>query len=412
MEDEVVSRTERVKAKPKFERTYKILEYLKKNTDSEHPITRAMMSKDEAMKEYVRDKGTFNRTIKEMARTLNADEDAGYKPESEWKIIFDDFKKRYGDEFDEEELEVDDLDIDFDEDKNMRMEGLYYQRTFSYEEINDLIDGIWANRTLDSKSAEKLVQKVEEHLTTKFYKKGPKQICKIQEPQLVDRSLLKENLWTIQKAIDNNVQISFQFNGYSLRKNLIPVRAERDRVSPYYIVADGGRYYLLACRENPQGESIEKNMSVWRIDLMTDVEIPADKKKTQIQGMKRIPKRDVKNLPAEWSEDFQLSHMNMSYDKPIDIKLRISEPDWSYNPKKDVRAGYTFLHDYFGDTFRHIKKEQTAPFGDIVSVKCSPYAMANWALQFSDRVEVLDPEWVRDEVTKKIRRLNEKYGVQ
>lgn len=409
----MIKMEEKRKAKPKFERTYKLLEYLKKNTDSEHPTTRAGIFKDDTMKEYVHDKGTFNRTIKEMARTLNADEDAGYKPESEWKIVFDDFKKRYGDEIDETELDTEDLDVDFDEDKNMRMEGLYYQRTFSYDEINDLIDGIWANRTLDSKSAEKLSQKVEEHLTTKFYKRGPKQICKIQEPQLVDKALLKENLWLIQKAIDNNVQISFQFNGYTLQKSLAPVRHKRDLVSPYYIVADGGRYYLLACKKVTKYDGTEeKAMSVWRIDLMTDVEIPMDKKKSQIQGIKRIPKRDVKNLPFDWSEDFQLSHMNMAYDEPIDIKLRVSEPDWADNPKKDARAGYTFLHDYFGETFRHVKKEKTEPFGDIVSVKCSPYAMANWALQFSDRVEILEPKEVRDEVIKKVQRLNEKYGMQ
>lgn len=413
MEDMIMGQTERVKAKPKFERTYKILEYLKKNTDSENPTTRAKIYKDDKMKEYVRDKGTFNRTIKEMARTLNADEDAGYKPESEWKIVFDDFKKRYGDEIDEAELDAEDLDVDFDEDKNMRMEGLYYQRTFSYDEINDLIDGIWANRTLDSQSAEKLSQKVEEHLTTTFYKRGFKQICKIKEPQLVDRAQLKDNMKTIQRAIDNNVQISFQFNGYTLQKSLAPVRRKRDLVSPYYIVADGGRYYMLACKKVTKYDgTVEQAMSVWRIDLMTDVEIPMDKKKSQMQGIKRIPKRDVKNLPLDWSEDFHLSHMNMAYDKPIIIKLRVSEPDWADNPKKDARAGYTFLHDYFGDTFRHVKKEQTEPFGDIVSVKCSPYAMANWALQFSDRVEVLEPKEVRDEVIKKVQRLNEKYGVQ
>ena len=279
--------------------------------------------------------------------------------------------------------------------------------------INDLIDGIWANRTLDSKSAEQLTKKVEEHLTTKFYKRGPKQICKVQEPQLVDRTQLKENLWTIQKAINNNVQISFQFNGYTCQKKLVPVRPNRDVVSPYYIVVDAGRYYLLACKEiTKEDGTIKRAMSTWRIDLMTDIEIPVDKKKSQIQGMKRIPKSEVQNLPLEWSEDFQLSHMNMSYDEPVDIKLRVSRPDWSYNPNKDVRAGYTFLHDYFGDAFRYVCTEQTAPFGDIVTVKCSPYAMTNWALQYSDRVEVLEPEWVRERVVEKIKRLNEKYGAE
>ena len=35
--------------------------------------------------------------------------------------------------------------------------------------------------------------------------------------------------------------------------------------------------------------------------------------------------------------------------------------------------------------------------------------MANWALQYSDRVEVLEPENVRNAVIEKINALNTKY---
>lgn len=402
---------EKKKAKPKFERTYKILEYLKKNSDELHPVEQRRMRKDPMIADYLGDKGTFNRTIKEMARVLNADDEAGYKREEDWKLYFDDFRKRYGDSVDEFDLEDDSDDWWEDEDKDMHLDGLYYKRTFSYEEINDLIDGIWANRTLDSKAAEALVKKVEENLTTKFYKKGPKQICKVQEPELADRGLLKQNMWTIQKAIDNNVQIRFQFNGYTCKKKLEPIRKEKDTVSPYYIVASGGRYYLLACKEIALRDgNVKRDMSIWRIDLMTDVEIPDANEKLGIPGIKRIPKRDVKNLPTNWNEDFQLSHLNMSYDEPVDIKLRVTNFIREDDPYKNARASYTFLHDWFGDTFRYIRAEQVEPFGDIVTVKCSPYAMVNWALQYSDRVEVLEPESVRQAVVEKIKRLNRKYA--
>ena len=39
-----------------------------------------------------------------------------------------------------------------------------------------------------------------------------------------------------------------------------------------------------------------------------------------------------------------------------------------------------------------------------------PFAMVNWALQYSDRVEVLEPESIRRQVAEKARRLYEKYG--
>lgn len=394
----------------RFERMFKIWEYLKKNTDKEHPTTQAQMRRSPEVAEFIGDKETFNRLVKDMARTLNSDE-YGYKPESCWKIYFDDFKKKYGD--DAEEVEEEDFDSEdaYDEfaDQTMRISGLYYNRTFSYEEINSIIEGILSTKTLDTKSAKYLIDKVEQNLTTRFYKKGPKQICKVMEPELIDREQMRVNLRTIQKAIDNNVQIAFRFNGYTYRKKLEPVRDKKDILSPYYIVASGGRYYLLACKEVTIKGKTAKNMSIWRIDLMTDIEIagPDGNRK----GIPRIPKREVENLPMEWTEDFQLKHLNMSYDKPIWITLKIKSPKQEGNPTKRIRADYTFLHDWFGDKFKYVSTEKAAPYDDIVKVECSPFAMTHWALQYSDRVEVVEPEEVRSNVIEKIRNLNTRYGI-
>lgn len=232
------------------------------------------------------------------------------------------------------------------------------------------------------------------------------------EPELADREQLRVNLLTIQKAIDNNVQISFRFNGYTYQKKLKPIRDRKDTVSPYYIVASGGRYYLLACKEVMiKGETV-RNMSIWRIDLMTDIEIPGVNKEAGITGEPRIPKRDVENLPMEWTEDFQLKHLNMSYDKPVWITLKIKSPKKEDDPTRRIRADYTFLHDWFGDKFKYVKTEKEAPYDDIVRVECSPFAMAHWALQYSDRVEVIAPEEIRNDVIGKIKDLNDKYGLR
>lgn len=71
-------------------------------------------------------------------------------------------------------------------------------------------------------------------------------------------------------------------------------------------------------------------------------------------------------------------------------------------------SGYTFLYDYFGSNFKCIKEN-----GDyaIVKVKASPFGMINWAAQYSDRVEILEPLSVREQVINKIKNLNLKYEV-
>ena len=149
---------------------------------------------------------------------------------------------------------------------------LYYNHIFSYDEINSLIEGILFSKTIAPEDGEKLIEKIESHLTTKFYPKGAKQICRVNEPQLADQGRIRENLKMIQQAIEERVQIRFRFYGYNRRKELEPVREEKDTVSPYYLVANGGKYYLLACKEMTINKEIVRNMSIWRVDLMGEME--------------------------------------------------------------------------------------------------------------------------------------------
>lgn len=158
-------------------------------------------------------------------------------------------------------------------------------------------------------------------------------------------------------------------------------------------------------------EDYKPDMSIWRIDLMTDIEIPGRNDRLHIKGIPRIPKKNVSNLPEKWSEDFQLKHLNMSFDKPVPVTLRIKSEKCEDNPKKRVRPGYTFLHDWFGDSFTYIRTEKEPPYDDIVRVECSPYGMAHWALQYSELVEVLEPESLREDIKIKIKALNEKYSL-
>lgn len=380
---------ERNSNKPsKYERSYRILEYLKKNTDQEHKVKQSDLRKIEYLKQYIGNKETFNDTIVNMANAMNSDSNEMINPEEEWRIVFDAFAKRYGSEGTEEE----------DEEGTHRMpiRGLYYNHIFSYDEINSLIEGILFSKTMTPEDGKKLIEKIESHLTTKFYPKGAKQICRVNEPQLTDKGRIRENLKMIQQAIDERVQISFRFYGYNRRKELEPVREEKDTVSPYYLVANGGKYYLLACKEMRINEELIRKMSIWRVDLMGEMEIPGRDEKLGIPGISALKKEKVKHLPKQWSEDFHLSHLNMAFDEPVKIRLKIA--------RVREKADYTFLHDWFGDTFRFVGKS------DIVEVKCSPFAMVNWALQYSDRVEVLEPESIRQQVAEKVRRLYEKYG--
>ena len=66
---------------------------------------------------------------------MNFDE-YGVKPEDEWKLIFKDFVKKFG----SESLDESDSEDEYDDNQTMRIRGLYYNHTFTYEEINSMIE--------------------------------------------------------------------------------------------------------------------------------------------------------------------------------------------------------------------------------------------------------------------------------
>ena len=78
-----------------FERSWRILEYLRRNSDPEHYVTRAELLNDPVMHRYVKGKETFNDAIFHMALAMNCEENGMVKPSEEWKIDYLAFREKY-----------------------------------------------------------------------------------------------------------------------------------------------------------------------------------------------------------------------------------------------------------------------------------------------------------------------------
>ena len=384
----------------KIERAYKLLQYLKKNSDKDHIVMQKDLRDDYEIERYVGDKETYNDTITKLAMAMNFDE-YGIKSEKDWRIVFKNFTKKYGSEaLDKEESDVESTN------SKMRIRGLYYNPVFTYEEINYIIEAILLAKTIDSATADILIKKIEENLTSKYYKKSHKAICRVKEIPNDNQKLLRKNLLTIQKAIERNVQISFIYNQYNRDKVLIPKSKNKVTVSPYYVVSDEGKFFLIACKEVVENLVKIRKLTVWRVDLLTEVEIPLFNEKYQSGGIPLIDKSKVENFTQDLSIPFYSSYVNMTLEKPTKIQLKISNKNSSTDSKN---IDYTFMYDRFGKEFKYLYTEKFPPYKDVVEVKCSPYVIVNLALQYSDKVEVIEPEFVREMIVDTIKDLAEKY---
>ena len=300
---------------PIFESCYKITEYLKKNTDKDHPTTQAAMRKDETVSQYLGAKETSNSYINQIALALNSDNGELLK-EKDWRVVFDAFSSVHGSKKSKTPVEYTSID-------KLPIRNLYYNQAFSYEELDKIIEAITLSDALDERTAKKLVKKIKEELGTIYYEERASAVSKIEPEKIVDDDYYRKNIKTIENAIENNVRVTFYYNGIDSEGKLERQSLSKEIISPYYLVVNNGKYYVVACKDSFMGKNYKKVMSLWRVDLMSEVR--AYSNSSNKENEKITNKKDVHGLPQKWSDDFYYSHLNMSSDEPIEIKLRILE---------------------------------------------------------------------------------------
>ena len=354
------------------------LEVLKKESDADHKLAQNQIEKLLfKKKENKCSSKTLSKTIKRLIGALNpplySDEE-----KDQFQIVYSGY---------DQEIE--------DESKNGYMTNIFYNHLFSFDEIDRLIEGIQFSKILTTEEANRIIEKIKS-LTSRHYTNTTSQIYTVPEFLTAPQDQLRENLESIQNAIADQFKIEFVFNGYDQYKALIPIKDKNGEnkkyfVSPYYILAYNGKYYLLA---NTDGYD---NIAIYRIDLMTEISIPGkDGKKYGIPARKMSETGLSSKLDTV---EFMTSHLNMSYDQPVPVQLKI---------RKDR---YTLVHDWFGDQYK-ISRKRDSSLGDeydMIRVVCSPYGIINWAMQFSEFVEVIEPQDIREKIRDRLQETLKNY---
>ena len=262
-------------------------------------------------------------------------------------------------------------------------ENGYYlmTREFDDAELRMLIDSVLFSRNLTQEQAKKLIDKLRA-FGNRYFSAKVSHISNLPELQHGDNKNLMYALDTLNDAIAEKKKVSFIYNSYGRDFKLHPRKETSYIVSPYQIVANNGRFYLICNSDN------HDTLGHYRLDKMTGVEILEEKVK---------PKKDIKEFANGYSLPRHMAeHIYMFGGSSVRVKLLA--PDHMMNE----------MIDWFGKDFR-IHPSSKEGMMEIV-FHCNERAMLYWALQYGPYVEVLEPKGLREEVRKAVAEMYEKYN--
>ena len=253
-------------------------------------------------------------------------------------------------------------------------------REFDDAELRILIDSVLFSRSISTRQARGLIDKIRK-ISSRHFNAKVSHVSNLPE---LHRTINKQAMYSldvINDAISEKKKISFIYNDVGTDFKLHPRRDSEYIVNPYQIVANNGRFYLIGNYDKYD------NIAHFRIDRMTDVRMLSEKMKP----MKQVPEvAHGLNLPKHMAE-----HIYMFSGESVDVVM-LAE-----------KHLMTELVDWFGTDFRIMEETE-----DMLKVRLrvNPGAMKYWALQYGPYVEVLQPSKLRKEIVDCIDKMHNKYA--
>ncbi len=249
-------------------------------------------------------------------------------------------------------------------------------REFEDSELHMLIDGVLNSRYITARHSKDLIGKLCS-MSNKYFRSHVRNIHSVNDRSKTDNQALFYNIELIDEAIEKGVQITFDYNKYGADKKLH--RTKIHTASPYQLVLNNQRYYLMARNEQ------WCNMGYYRVDHITNMTL-------------------IENAlaPIETIE---------GYENGIDYKELSTGLPYMFTDKLERVVFYAEewivdqVVDWFGDNAEIEKFDGKLK----VTVKVSPHAMEFWALQYVSCVEVIYPQSLREKIKERLIEGIEKY---
>lgn len=271
--------------------------------------------------------------------------------------------------------------IDYGYDINKLERKGYYlgERELNENEIKYIIDSLLSSKSISSKDAIRLSNKLNSILS-KYQRKDYSYIYKSKELNKLSTSDLFLNMEIINEAINENKQISFTYLFYNQDGKLIKRKdGYKYKVSPYYLINNYGKYYLLS--------NIEKysTPSYFRIEHMMEIEI-LDNKRKEINKTSLGPNFNISNHIND--------HIYMFGSNIVTTKIEILDK-WAI----------TYIYDWFGKNAKIINQKDKK----YAYIKSDETAFIYWFLQYQQYFTIIDPINVKEKIINIIKESLNRY---
>ncbi len=263
-------------------------------------------------------------------------------------------------------------------------DGWYLEREgLTDGELRILIDSVLSSDLVNHRQSGEMIEKLIDLGSISFRKNTGNlkhRTGNVKKTKRSDTVFIVEEL---QSAIFRRKQISCNYEKYGDDLKLHRVYAHDRILNPYELVCSGGRHYLLCAQDGSE------TLAVLRIDRMVDVRV-LESPCHRIAAMEALEKESgvaeyISKQPVlagGVQEKFTLQCAKTAIDEVLDT---------------------------FGNGLRVRHIENDDPDTVIFSVETSREAIKGWAVMHADKVVILEPEDVREEISEALHIARHRY---
>lgn len=258
--------------------------------------------------------------------------------------------------------------------------GLYLGlRDFEEGELLYLIDAIYSSRSMPTKYAKELVEKLTKDHSV-YEKKKFRYIEKIDDGSRTDNKQIFYTIEVLNEAIEQGKKVEFQYGAFGLDKKLKPKNEGKIyKINPYFLVNNHGKYYLV-CNYDKYD-----NLGNYKVESISNIQITNE------------PIKPINYLPGQEKfsiKDYMQEHIYMVAGNSVDAKIKIEKEDRIND-----------IVSWFGDKTRIYQNEK----GIWAEFVVNEDALIYWALQYGESVEIVEPVSARKKIQDVLEKMLEKY---